>query len=167
MAESKPAVVTTARAIWRGGMLFDAGSGERTHAIDGNSKEAPSPVETLLNALAACSGSDVTDFLEKRRTPLTKMEIDVAATRRGDYPRRVMKLAMTFTLDGPTVEREQAERAIKLSFERYCTVAASLAGDIELSSVLVLNGERGEPVKQPMFSATFGQEERSRPPPQK
>ena len=155
MAETKPPVTTRSRAVWRGGMLFDAGSGDRIHAIDGNSKDAPSPVETLLNALASCSGSDVAEFLEKRRTPLTRMEIDVVATRRGDYPRRVMKLELTFTLDGETIERGQAERAIKVSFERYCTVAASLAGDIEITSVLVLNGQRGEPVKQPMFSASF------------
>jgi putative redox protein len=133
-------------------MRFDAGNGDRKHAIDADSNSAPSPVETLLNALATCSGSDVVDFLEKRRTRPTRMEIDVTATRRGDYPRRVMKLEMTFTIDGDAVEREQAERSIRLSFERYCTVAASLAGDIELTSVLVLNGKRGEPVQQPMYS---------------
>jgi putative redox protein len=155
MPDPKPPVITRARAVWRGGMLFDAGSGERVHAIDGNSTTAPSPVETLLNALAACSGSDVTDFLEKRRTPLTRMEIDVAGTRRGDNPRRLLKLELTFTLDGPTIERDQAERAIKISFERYCTVAASLAGDIELTSVLVLNGTRSAAVRHAMFSATY------------
>lgn len=152
MSEPKAPVITRSHASWRGGMLFDAGSGDRTHAIDGDSKAAPSPVETLLNALATCSGSDVVDFLEKRRTPPKRMEIDVGATRRGDYPRRVMKLEITFTIDGDAIEREQAERSIHLSFERYCTVAASLAGDIELTSVLVLNGQRGEPVVQPMYS---------------
>jgi putative redox protein len=136
-------------------MRFDAGNGQRTHAIDGKSEAAPSPVETLLNAIATCSGSDVVDFLEKRRTPLSGMEIDVVATRRTEHPRRVMQLEITFSLQGATIERDQAERAIALSFERYCTVAASLAGDIEVNSVLVLNGQRGEPVKQPMFSATF------------
>jgi putative redox protein len=155
MMDTKAPVVTTARAVWKNQMLFTAGKDGRTHAIDGNSKEAPSPVETLLNALASCTGSDVFEFMEKRRTPMTRMEIDVVATRRAGFPRRVMKLDMTFTIDGPTVERDQAERAIRVSFENYCTVAASLAGDIELTSVLVLNGERGEPVKQPMFSATF------------
>ena len=153
--DTKVPVVTTARAQWKGQMLFTAGKGGRTHAIDGNSKEAPSPVETLLNALACCAGSDVFEFMEKRRTPMTLMEIDVVATRRAEFPRRVMKLEMTFVIDGAGIEREQAERAIRVSFENYCTVAASLAGDIELTSVLVLNGERNEPVKQPMFSATF------------
>lgn len=136
-------------------MRFDAGSGARLQPIDADSKEAPSPVETLLNALATCTGSDVVDFLEKRRTPISAMEIDVVATRRGEYPRRVMKLELTFSISGDRVEREQAERALRVSFERYCTVAASLAGDIELTSILVLNGERGDPIQQPMFSATF------------
>jgi putative redox protein len=148
-------VITRSHAVWREGMRFDAGSGKRTHAIDGKSEAAPSPVETLLSAIATCSGSDVVDFLEKRRTPLTAMEIDVVATRRTEQPRRLMKLEITFSLQGATIEPDQAERAIALSFERYCTVAASLAGDIEVTSVLVLNGKRGEPVKQPMFSATF------------
>ncbi|MGH7677428.1 MAG: OsmC family protein [Gemmatimonadaceae bacterium] len=148
-------VITRSRAVWREAMKFEAGSGQRTHAIDGNSDSAPSPVETLLSAVATCSGSDVVDFLEKRRTPLTSMEIDVVATRRTEQPRRVMKLEITFTLEGAAIEREQAERAIKLSFENYCTVAASLAGDIDVRSTLVLNGERSEPVQQAMFSATF------------
>ena len=148
-------VITRSHAVWREALRFDAGSGQRTHAIDGNSDTAPSPVETLLSAIGTCSGSDLVDYLEKRRTPLTRLEVDVVATRRTEQPRRVMKLDITFTVEGPAIEREQAERAIRLSFENYCTVAASLAGDIELNSVLVLNGTRHEPVPHPMFSATF------------
>jgi putative redox protein len=136
-------------------MRFVSGIGERVHAIDGNSKTAPSPVETLLNAFGTCAGSDVVDFLEKRRTPPTRLEVDIAAMRRGEHPRRITAVEMTFTIDGPTVELEQAERAIHLSFEKYCTVGASLAGDIALTSILVLNGTTHDPVVQPMFSATL------------
>jgi putative redox protein len=136
-------------------MRFVSGIGERVHAIDGNSKTAPSPVETLLNAFGTCAGSDVVDFLEKRRTPPTRLEVDIAAMRRGEHPRRITAVEMTFTIDGPTVELEQAERAIHLSFEKYCTVGASLAGDIALTSILILNGTTYDPVAQPMFSATL------------
>jgi putative redox protein len=154
---AKSPVVTNARAVWRDGLRFEAGAtaADRMHAVDGDAKVGASPVEAFLGALAACSGTDVVDFLEKRRTPISRMEVDVAATRRGDHPRRVMQLELTFTIEGTNVEREQAERAIRLSFERYCTVGASLAGDIGLTTVLVLNGARGEPRKQAMFSATF------------
>ena len=39
-------------------------------------------------------------------------------------------LDIEFTIDGAGIEREHAERAIQLSFERYCSVASSLAPDI-------------------------------------
>ena len=157
-APARPSVgspIARSHAVWREGLAFTAGVGERVHAIDGNSKTAPSPVETLLNAVGTCAGSDVVDILAKQRTPVSRLDVDVVATRRPEFPRRVMTLEVTFTVEGKGIESEQAERAIKLSIEKYCTVAASLAGDIEFTSILLLNGTRGAPVSQPMFSATF------------
>ena len=44
------------RATWLGEHRFDAGRpGGVTHRIDASTKEGPSPVDTLLNALAACT----------------------------------------------------------------------------------------------------------------
>ena len=145
--------IAKSHAVWKGGLLYEAGVGERKHLIDGNSKAAPSPVETLLSSLGTCAASDVVEILTKQRTPPEKLEVDVIATRRAEYPRRVMTAEVTLTMDGKGITRDQVERAMALSAEKYCTVAASLAGDIELTSVIVLNGERGEPVVQPMFSA--------------
>ena len=145
--------IARSHAVWRGGMEFEAGVGERVHAIDGNSKTAPSPVETLLGSVGTCAGSDVVDILGKQRKTIDRLEVDVMATRRPEFPRRVMTLELTFTVDGKGIETAQAERAIALSIEKYCTVAASLAGDITFRSILVLNGSRGEPVEQPMWSA--------------
>jgi uncharacterized OsmC-like protein len=59
------------------------------------------------------------------------------------------------TVDGEGIDRDKAERAMALSIEKYCTVAASLAGDIELTTIIVLNGDQGAPVRHAMFSATF------------
>ncbi len=147
--------ITRSHAVWKGGLVFEAGVGERTHAIDGNSTVAPSPVETLLNSLGTCAASDVIDILAKQRTPVQRMEVNVVATRRAEFPRRVMSLEVTFVVDGAGIDAERAERAIALSIEKYCTVAASLAGDIEFTSILVLNGTQGQRVAQPMFSAGF------------
>lgn len=147
--------VTSSQATWKGGLLFEAGSGDRVHMIDGNSKQAPSPVETLLSALGTCAASDIVDILTKQRTPPRALSVEVIATRRAEFPRRVMRAEVVLTLDGPGIERSKAERAMALSIEKYCTVAASLAGDITLNTTIVLNGERGDAVAQPMFSATF------------
>jgi putative redox protein len=150
--------ITRSHSVWKGGMLFESGSadGTRTHMVDGQSKQAPSPVEALLGSIGTCSGSDVVDILAKQRTPATQLVIDVVAVRRAEFPRRVQQLEVTFTITGDGITRDQGERAIALSIEKYCTVAASLAGDITFTSVLVLNGSRGEPVQQPMWSARNG-----------
>src|SRR6185295_9473206 len=103
--------IARSHAVWRGELRFDAGVGERTHAIDGNSKTAPSPVETLLNAVGTCAGCDVVDILAKQRTPVERLEVDVVATRRPEFPRRVMTLEVTFTVHGPGIETGAAERA--------------------------------------------------------
>lgn len=149
-ASTKP-VVTKTRATWRGEHRFDAGPDGRTVAVDADAKVAPGPVETLLNACATCSGVDVLDILAKRRTPAERFVVEVTATRRAEAPRRVERLELTFHVDGAGITAEHAERAIELSFEKYCSVAASLAPDIETETTLVLNGEKQPPRKREMW----------------
>ena len=145
--------IARSHSVWRQGLEFESGSNGRTHIIDGNSKAAPSPVETLLNAIGTCAGSDVVDILAKQRTPVKRLEVDVVGTRRVEHPRRLLALEVTFVVDAGGVDVPQAERAIALSIEKYCTVAASLAGDITFTSILVLNGAQQAPIEQPMFNA--------------
>ena len=138
---TKP-VITTSRAVWRGEHRFEAGPEGRTVPVDADSKTAPGPVETLLNAIATCSGVDVLDILAKRRTPAEQFVVNVTATRRNEAPRRVQRLEIEFRIDGAAIEAQHAERAIELSFEKYCSVAASLAPDIVAETTLILNGAR-------------------------
>jgi putative redox protein len=145
-------VITRTEVTWRGERLFDAGPAGRTHRIDANAKEAPGPVETLLGALASCSGVDVVEIIAKRKTPVERMVVLVTGERRSDFPRRLTRVALEFKIDGADVERDQAERAIRLSFERYCSVAASMGADIVVETVLTLNGERGSAVRQKVWT---------------
>jgi len=141
-------VITRTQVAWRGERQFDAGPAGRTHRIDAAAKEAPGPVETLLNAIATCAGIDVVDIIAKRKTPVERMTIHVDAERRPEAPRRIRRLDIEFRIDGSGIEREAAERAIHLSIERYCSVAASLAPDIVTEVRLTLNGEQGSAVRQ-------------------
>jgi putative redox protein len=74
--------------------------------------------------------------------------VKITAHRRPDYPRRIMRLEMEFVIDGAQIEAEHAERAIHLSFERYCSVAGSLGADIVTETRLTLNGVSRDPVQQ-------------------
>ena len=147
------APVTTVRATWVGDRRFNAGRvGGPTARIDGNGESGQTPPDALLTSLATCSGVDVVDILGKRRTPVEKLTIDVTFTRRAAAPKRFERIGLTYHIDGAGIERVHAERAVHLAFEKYCTVAASLAPDIVAETMVVLNGSAGEFVRQLIFS---------------
>ena len=130
--------------VWEGGMRYRGGrAGGPQVVLDGQSEAGPTPPDVLMEALAACSAIDVVDYLEKRRTPATSLSVSVRFSRAPSYPRRVTHAHLTFRVatDSP---REHVERAVQLSFDRYCTVAASLAPDTELGFTVELT-PAGEP----------------------
>jgi len=135
----------TIRAVWAGERRWDSGRPDGPALrLDGSGESGQSPVDGLLSAVAACSGIDVVDILSKRRTPPTAVTIDIEADRRADAPRRVTRMTVRYQIDGEGIERVHAERAVQLAFEKYCSVASSLASDIWVSTVVVLNGESGD-----------------------
>ena len=146
-----PGPVNRIRAVWQGAQRFDTGrGGGPTARLDGTNETGQSPVDALLSALATCSGVDVVEMLAKRRTPAERCEIDVTATRRAATPRRVLRFDLDYRIDGPGIERQHAERAIRLAIEKYCTVAATLNPDVVIETRLTLNGEPGDREAQPI-----------------
>jgi putative redox protein len=115
--------------VWEGGMRYRGGpAGGPTLVVDGDKEAAPSPVDTLVVAIASCSAIDVVDYLEKRRTPPASCRVSVRFSRAPSPPRRLTEVHLTFHVATDS-SREHVERAVQLSFERYCSVAASLAPD--------------------------------------
>ena len=146
--------VQRVQAKWRGEQRFESGRPDGPTAMfDGHAEAGQSPVDALLSALAACSGIDVVDILAKRRTPVSSLTIDVVAQRREDPPRRLTRLDVEYRVDGEGIEPEHAARAVTLAFAKYCSVSASLAGDIEAYTTLVLNGTKQDRVRQPLWSS--------------
>lgn len=135
------------RVVWVGAREFDAGRPDGPLVrLDGDSATGPSPVDALLAALASCSGVDVVDILAKRRTPARALEIWVDGWRAEHAtPRRIERIELDYRLqgEGDDIEREQAERAIALALEKYCTVRDALAPGIPIQWRLTLNGEPG------------------------
>lgn len=132
------------RVAWAGAHRFDAGrpSGP-TLRLDSSGETGQSPVDALLSALAACTSVDVVDILEKRRTPLSALTVDVAGHRVGRVPRRLERVRLSYTLVGDGVERVHAERAVELAITKYCSVRDSLAPDVAIEYEVMVNGELG------------------------
>jgi putative redox protein len=150
-AATPPSAVNRIRAVWQGAQRFDTGrEGGPTARLDGTNATGQSPVDALVSAFATCAGVDVVEILAKRRTPAERCVIDVTATRRAETPRRVLRFDVEYRIDGDGIERAQAERAISLAIEKYCSVAATLKPDVVIETTLILNGEAGMPVRQPV-----------------
>jgi len=118
--------------VWEGERRYRGGpAGGPTLVVDGNRRVAPSPVDALVIAMASCSAVDVVDYLEKRRTPASSLSVSVRFSRAPSPPRRMTDAHLTFRVaaDSP---REHVERAVQLSFEKYCSVSNSLAKDTRL-----------------------------------
>ena len=144
-----PRMPNVIRATWAGEQRFDTSRPDGVVArLDGTGTSGQSPPDALLSSLAACSGIDLVDILAKRRTPVERLEIDVEGDRREEIPRRFTRLRITYRVDGAGIEAVHAERAVALAFEKYCSVAASLATDIRVETVVVVNGATGAPVVQ-------------------
>jgi putative redox protein len=132
------AVEYAIEVAWEGGMRYRGGpAGGPTHLMDGAREAAPSPVDSLLVALASCSAIDVVEILEKRRTPATAVNVSVRFSRAAQPPRRLTDVHLAFRV-ATASERVHVERAIALSFEKYCSVSASLAPDTRVEWTLEL-----------------------------
>lgn len=119
---------------WRGDQRFVS----RTETgielpLDGAGAEGVSPMESLLAALAGCMAIDIVDILTKGRQVLTGCRMRARGTRREEPPRRFTALSLTVELDGADLSGDKAERAVRLSREKYCSVWHTLAPDLDLS----------------------------------
>jgi putative redox protein len=124
--------------VWEGERRYRGGpAGGPTHLLDGGRGVAPSPVDAVLVAMASCSAIDVVDYLEKRRTPPTSLSVSVRFSRAPSPPRRLTAVELAFRVATGS-ERPHVERAIQLSFEKYCSVSASLAPDTRIDWTLEL-----------------------------
>ena len=118
---------------WQGGKQYRGGPpGGPTILMDGDREAAPSPVDNLVVSLATCSAIDVVEILEKRRTPVSGLTVHVDFSRANTPPRRLTEVVMRFRV-ATRSEIHHVERAVELSIEKYCSVASSLAPDIDLS----------------------------------
>ena len=92
------------------------------------------PSELILSALSGCSSVDVVDILQKKRTPLTSLEVRTTAEQDQDPPWTFRTIHMHFKLRGEGLTDKNVSQAIELSHKKYCSVAATLSGKAEITT---------------------------------
>ena len=103
-------------------------------AIDtkGDRHSAPSPMEMLLLAVAACTAVDVISILEKKRQQVKTYRVEIEGDRAGDHPRKFVAFRVNHIVQGRSVSEKALADAIKLSDEKYCSVAATVRPTAEI-----------------------------------
>ena len=103
---------------------------------------APSPKETLLAALAGCTGMDVASILRKKRQPATSYEVAVTGESRDEHPKVFTTITVEHRVSG-AVQPEALRRSIELSATRYCPVNAMLSASVTVDHRYRLTGADG------------------------
>jgi putative redox protein len=99
----------------------------------GGENKAPRPMQLLLMAHASCSAIDVVHLLKKMRQPLTDIRVVADGERATDeVPAVFKKIHLHYILSGQ-LDEKSAEKAIRLSTDKYCSVGAMLSKTAEIT----------------------------------
>ena len=124
--------VTEASLSWVEGTLFEAeGGGGARLQIDvpvakGGGGVGFSPMQLLLQALAACMSVTIVQILAKQQATLTTYEINVRGERAEEQPNPYTHIVVEHRFGGEGLTRPNLERLVEMVEERYCSVAATL-----------------------------------------
>jgi len=113
---------------WTDGERF-VGMASSGHAlvIDADRKRntGTGPMELVLVGLCACTATDVVSILRKKREPFAAVEVHAEAERATEPPTVYKTIKLVYRVRGK-VTRKAVEDAVRLSEEKYCSVAAML-----------------------------------------
>lgn len=93
----------------------------------------PRPMETVLAGTGGCTAYDVVTILRKSRQDITGCSLEINADRAETDPKVFTRIHFHFVIRGRNIKREQVERAIHLSAEKYCSASIMLAKTAEIS----------------------------------
>lgn len=92
----------------------------------------PSPTELLLLSIGGCTAADVISILHKKREPVTGYRVEVRGERREEHPRSYRTFEVHHIIRGRGVSEAAVKRAVELSSEKYCGVAATVRPTAEV-----------------------------------
>ena len=124
-----------ASVTWFGGKKF-VGTDSTNHSVVLSTPDegiGVKPSDMMLVALASCTSVDVVEILKKKRLDLRGLEVGVTAEQDVEPPWTFRKIHLTYAISGEGVKPKDAEQAIQLSQEKYCSVAATLRGVAEIT----------------------------------
>ncbi len=93
------------------------------------------PMQLVLAAMGSCAGIDVVNILKKSRVDFDTLDVEVEGMRKQGTPSPFKAIRVVFTVRGRNVDFAKADKAVKLSVEKYCSVIASLDPAIKIEAI--------------------------------
>lgn len=101
-----------------------------------------SPMETILMAVAGCSGIDMVSIMKKQRQEITGFSAEVEGERvQVDEAKPFKTIRVKFFLEG-MIDPKKALKAAELSFEKYCSVSKTVEPNVTVNYEVFVNGEK-------------------------
>lgn len=97
------------------------------------------PMQLLLAAVGGCSAIDVILILKKQKQIIESFEVEVDGEREKIEDYNLFRdICLHFKIKGK-VDLDKAERAVKLSIEKYCSVSKTLEPTAKITYKVSIN----------------------------
>jgi len=128
---------------WKSGFAFDSHFKNNSIALDdatasGRDDSGFSPKALLLSGLAGCTGIDVVAILDKMKAPYESIRIETEAEQTDTHPRVFKDISITYFIKIPADYEDKVKRAVDLSLEKYCGVAAMLRKHCAINAKVII-----------------------------
>jgi putative redox protein len=96
------------------------------------------PMQVVLSGVGGCSAIDMLSILRKQREPVEGLEIALEADRKPlDEASVFSKIHIVYTVIGQ-VNLAKAEKAMRLSLDKYCSVSKMIEKTAEITGEVVI-----------------------------
>ncbi|MCH2235725.1 MAG: OsmC family protein [Crocinitomicaceae bacterium] len=96
------------------------------------------PMELLATSLASCASIDILLILEKQRQKLDDFKVEVLGRRGDEIPSKFEEIELKFHFYGE-IDQKKAENSVKLTLDKYCSVAAMIENNSTLKHSVKIN----------------------------
>jgi putative redox protein len=89
---------------------------------EGGNGNGVKPKQLMLAAMEGCTAMDVVSLLKKMKIDYQYFEVKAEAILSEEHPMHYTDVKLTYIFKGNSLNKEKIQRAVELSFDKYCGV---------------------------------------------